>query len=187
MPSSLSLRRTLLPALLAAALAAPTAFAQQASGDQVIRSWIDEVKLDDGSVTTWTVTLTYNATTGEYARTAVDASGAVVDRLVTPYPIAAPNEAEIERARALILADPELRALYEAATNPVLSGGFVLSREDGHPCGPGSRCLQFDLYDVNDAAREVNRIRFVIVDARDFSVVDADFDPRHGNATRFNR
>src|SRR5690606_1023764 len=150
-------------------------------------SWTDEVKLDDGSTEVRIVTDTFNPQTGAYTRTVTTEEGKVVERSVRDGAFVRPSEEEIRLARQAILNHPEIAPLVASAANPVLSGGFVLSREDGHPCGPGSRCLQFDLYDVNDAAREVNRIRFVIVDARDFSVVDADFDPRHGNATRFNR
>src|SRR5690606_26626417 len=114
-------------------------------------------------------------------------SGALVERTVLPPSLMSPNEDEIAQARALILNDAELSALYEAAAEPTLSGGFVLLREEGHPCGPGSRCLQFDMYDVDHAARNVERIRYVVVDLRTNTIVSRNFDPSaNGNATRFN-
>jgi len=183
------MRRTLfsllLPTLLLGVL--PAAHAQNATGDRVLRSWIDDVKLDDGSQARWTFTVTYNANTGEYAETITGQSGELIDRTVGNMSMIRPTLEEIEMARAIIFADPDLSELYERAANPELSGGFVLQREAGHPCGPGSRCLQFDMFDVDVAAREVNRLRYVIVDVRDGTLVSNDFDPSaDGNATRFN-
>ena len=181
------LLRGLSALVIAAALfaAAPAADAQD--GERVIRSWVDEVKLDDGSTAQWTIALSYDAVSGQYARTVTDASGALVERTVLPPSLMSPNADEIARARALIFDDAELSALYEAAAEPTLSGGFVLLREEGHPCGPGSRCLQVDMYNVDHAARSVERIRYVVVDLRTNTIVSRDFDPSaNGNATRFN-
>jgi hypothetical protein len=173
--------------LLAAAAAAP-AGAQETTSERTIRSWVDDVKLDGGATARWTFAITYDAATGQYARTARDASGAVVLHEALPSSLVAPNEEEIEAARQIILGDPELAALYEQAAEPVLSGGFVLLREEGHPCGPGSRCLQFDMYEVDHAARRVSRLRYVVVDLRTGTLVSRDFDPSaNGNETRFNR
>jgi len=165
----------------------PVANAQNATSERVLRSWTDNVKLDDGSRSLWTFTTTYNTDTGEYARTITDESGALVERTTQTTSLARPTDDEIEMARAVIFADPDLSELYERADNPELSGGFVLQREAGHPCGPGSRCLQFDMFDVDVVARRVNRIRYVVVDVRDGTLVSKDFDPSaDGNATRFN-
>ena len=175
----------LLPALLWGAL--PSANAQNATGERVIRSWTMDVKLDDGSRALWTFTVTYDADAGEYIRTTTDESGALIERTIQTTSLVRPTPEEIEMARAVIFADPELSELYERADTPVLSGGFVLQREAGHPCGPGSRCLQFDMVDVDKAARRVNRIRYVVVDVRDGTLVSNDFNPStDGNATRFN-
>jgi hypothetical protein len=174
--------------LLAAAAAAPAGAQGAAAAERTIRSWVDDVKLDDGTTARWTFAVTYDAATGQYARTARDASGAVVLREALPASLISPNEEEVETARQIILDDPELAALYEGARAPQLSGGFVLLREEGHPCGPGSRCLQFDLYDVDHAARRVTRLRYVVVDLRTGTLVSRDFDPSaNGNETRFNR
>ncbi|MCH7975453.1 MAG: hypothetical protein IIC18_02720 [Bacteroidetes bacterium] len=183
------MRRTLFSLLLPAILlgAFPAANAQNATGERVIRSWIDNVKLDDGSRATWIFTITYNADAGEYARTITDESGALIKRTVGNMSLVGPTPAEIEMARAVIFADPVLSELYEQAENPELKGGFVLQREAGHPCGPGSRCLQFDMFNVDRVARRVDRIRYIVVDVRDGTLVSRDFDPSaDGNATRFN-
>lgn len=174
--------------VLAAALAVAAPAAQAQDAQRVIRSWTDDVKLDDGTTARWTTTLAYDAGSGQYTRTVTDASGALVERTVMDNPLLSPNEEEIERAKAIILADPELRALYDQAPNPELSGGFALVREEGHPCGPGSRCLQFDMFNVDHAARRVDRIRYVVVDLRSGTIVSRNFDPStNGNETRFNR
>ena len=186
------LRLTAVPiaAFLSLALlfgALPAANAQNANGERVLRSWVDDVKLDDGSQALWTFTVTFNTDTGEYARTITDEDGTLIERTVQTTSLIGPTDEEIEMARAVIFADPDLSELYERAANPELSGGFVLQREAGHPCGPGSRCLQFDMFDVDTAARRVNRIRYVVVDVRYGTLVSKDFDPSaDGNATRFN-
>ena len=166
---------------------APVVEAQNATGERVLRSWVDDVKLDDGSQALWTITVTFNTDTGEYIRTVTDDKGTLIERQVQTASLIGPTDEEIEMARAIILNDPDLSELYERADNPELSGGFVLQREAGHPCGPGSRCLQFDMFDVDVVARRVNRIRYVVVDVRDGTLVSKDFDPSaDGNATRFN-
>ncbi len=164
-----------------------SAAAQNAAGERVIRSWIDTVKLENGSRAEWTFAVSYDADAGEYAKTITDESGVLVRRSVETTSLIGPNDEEIETARAIIFADAELKSLFEHAANPALEGGFILQREEGHPCGPGSRCLQFDMFDVDVAARQVNRIRYVVVNLRDHSLVSRDFNPStDGNATRFN-
>ena len=180
------MRRTLFSLLLSALLLGvlPSANAQNATGERVLRSWTMDVKLDDGSRALWTFTVTYDTDAGEYIRTTTDESGALIERTIQTSSVIPPNQEEIEMARAVIFADPDLNELYGRAENPHLSGGFVLQREAGHPCGPGSRCLQFDMVDVDVAASLVNRIRYVVVDVRDGTLVSNDFDPSEGNVSR---
>jgi len=157
-------------------VAAPAASAQTATGERVLRSWTTDVKLDDGSRALWTFTATYNTDTGEYARTITDESGALIERTVQTTSLARPTGEEIEMARAVIFADPDLSELYERADNPELSGGFVLQREEGHPCGPGSRCLQFSLINSDVATQGANEHRIVVVDVRYGTLVSNNFD-----------
>ncbi len=172
--------------LLALALTALVSVAPTAEAQYVIRSSTADVKLDDGTAARWTTTITYDAASGEYVRTVTDASGTLIKQEVTEQALYGPSDAEVEQAKALILGDAELRALYDRADNPTLAGGFVLAREAGHACGPGSRCLMFDMYDVD--GRSAERIRFVVVDVGTNQIVSRDFDPaRNGNETRFNR
>ncbi len=172
-------------ALVACGVLAPLgARAQEAAaapglpaGVRVIRDVMDEVKLPDGSSAVWHIVTTYDPASGETVRTITDASGAVVERTVRVGTLMAPSAAEVAAGEALVRADTDVARLIAAARQPVVQGGFILLREEGHPCGPGSRCLQYDVVDVNESAREVQRIRYVVVDLRTNRVISNDFDP----------
>ena len=182
--------RRLAPLALVLVMLAPAelVLAQEASSARVLRTWVDDVKLDDGTTARWTFTITYDAEAGLYTRTVRDDAGAILEESITPHSLASPTDEEMQQAQAIILANPTLRELYDGAKRPILEGGFELVREAGHACGPGSRCLQFDLYDVDDDARRVDRLRYVVVDLRTGELVSADFDAaRNSNETRFNR
>jgi hypothetical protein len=171
-------------ALALGIIAAPGAFAQNAANVHVLRDYVDEVKLPDGTAAQWRFVVTYDPVSGETVRTVTDESGREVERTATTQTLARPSEEEMDRAEALVRADPEVAALIAAARQPVVHGGFVLLREDG-PCGPGSRCLQFDVADVHEAERRVERLRYVVVDLRNDSIVSNDFDPAtDGNVSR---
>ena len=87
----------------------------------------------------------------------------------------APTEAEDAAAHALVAAHPVLARLVRAAAYPVeVRGGFPLVREAG-ACGPGSRCLSYDM--IEQTPGGPRRLRYVIVDLRDPRVVSADADP----------
>jgi len=183
-----------MPSRLTAALAAlaflaigtaPVGLAQNAANVHVLRDYVDDVKLADGTSAQWRIVVTYDPASGETVRTVADESGRVIERTATTESLARPSEEEIARAEALVRADTEVAELIAAARQPVVQGGFILLREEGHPCGPGSRCLQFDVADVDEAARRVERLRYVIVDLRTDSVVSNDFDPAtQGNVRR---
>ncbi|HLA63307.1 MAG TPA: hypothetical protein VK610_02690 [Rhodothermales bacterium] len=168
--------------LVSGALAPLCAQAQDAAapglpvGVRVIRDIYDQVKLPDGSEAVWHIVTTYDPGSGESVRTVTDASGAVIERTVRVGTLMAPNAEEVAAAEALLRADPELSGLIAAADEPVVQGGFILLREEGHPCGPGSRCLQYEVVDVDAATRQVELIRYVVVDLRTGRVVSNDFD-----------
>ncbi len=171
-------------ALIALVAVAPAADAQDAQ--RTIQSWTGDVKLDDGTTARWTTEVVYDAENKQFVRTVTDASGAIVEQETMKSGLFGPSDEEIEVARAMILGDEELGALYDQAKNPTLSGGFALVREEGHACEPGSRCLMFDMYDVS--GRSAERIRFIVVDLGTNTIVSRDFDPdRNSNETRFNR
>lgn len=176
-------------ALIALALAtigpaAPGALAQNAANVHIVRDYIDEVKLDDGSTAQWRVVIAYDPASGETVRTVTDEAGRTIERTATVGSLARPSADEVARGEALVRADPEVAALIASARNPVVQGGFILLRDDG-PCSPGSRCLQFDVANVDEAARRVERLRYVVVDLRTDRVVSNDFDPAtQGNVRR---
>ena len=165
-------------AVLAAVLLACSAGAVQAQDAlRVLYSATDEVKLPDGSTARWQFSTTYDPSSGEYVRTVTDHHGQTVERTVTTTGLFGPTADEVSRAERLIHTDPEMAALIAAGDNAQVSGGFILNREPGHACGPTSRCLQFDVFSVPTGQRP-ERIRYVIVDARTWQIVDRDFDPR---------
>jgi hypothetical protein len=169
--------------LLAVALlvACPPALAQGAAGaplgPRILHDIVDDVKLDDGTTARWRFVTTYDPATGITEQVVTDEAGQVVRRESGLGGLDVPSPEEIDAAEAIIRADPELAALLSAARDPRVSGGFILQREAGHACGPGSRCLQFDLINVDREARRNTRIRYVVVDMRQGRVLDRDFDP----------
>jgi hypothetical protein len=164
---------------------ATPARAQNAANVQVVRDYVDEVKLADGTSAQWRIVTTFDPSSGEIVRTVSDESGRVLERTATTSTLQRPSLDEVARAEALVRADPEVAALIASAQQPVVQGGFVLLREEGHPCGPGSRCVQFDVADVHEAERRVERLRYVVVDLRTDRIVSNDFDPAtEGNVRR---
>lgn len=161
---------------------APGARAQNAvgfpAGPRVLHEITDDVKLDDGSSARWHFVTVYDPASGETTQTVTDATtGALIRRESGLGGMAVPGRGEVEMATAIIQRDPELASIIAAAPNALVTGGFTLRREEGHPCGPGGRCLQFDIVNVNESARQVERLRYVIVDLRNGTVFDRDFDP----------
>lgn len=169
---------------LTALLAAP-AFAQgqaalSPTASRTLFDAVDHVKTDDGTYATLHTTLVYDPAAGTYTRTVTDVAGAVVETTVTEVAVVGPTDEEAAAARALIQAQPELARLMAAADGDVqIEGGFPLVREEGHACGPGSRCLQYDVYATTPGVRAAERIRYVLVDLRAQRVLDADFDVLH--------
>jgi hypothetical protein len=182
MPPRLTL--ALIALVIAIGSAAPAALAQNAANVTVVRDYIDEVKLDDGTTAQWRVVIVYDPASGETIRTVTDETGRTIERTASIGTLLRPSEEEVARGEAMVRADPEVAALIASAQNPVVQGGFILVREDG-PCAPGSRCLQYDVAEVLEAERRVERLRYVVVDLRTDRVVSNDFDPAtQGNVRR---
>ena len=174
--------------LLAALLAAPGLAAAQdavsATAPRLLADGVNTLKGDDGARVTLRSTMTYDPVAGEYVREVFDAAtGAFVERTVLTSPMIRPTAEEDAAAKALILADPEVAALVAAAAYPVqVEGGFPLMREAGHGCGPGSRCLQYDVFEVGPGELGAERLRYVVVDLRTLTLFSNDFDVvREGN------
>lgn len=137
----------------------------------------DSVKTDDGSYAQITTTVRYHPEAGEYVRTTEDDSGRLLSRHVRTSTVAGPTAGEETVAQALVREDPEVAAAIASADHPVIvQGGFPLVREAG-ACGPGSRCLTYDVLEVAPGARAPRRLRYVVVDLRSVRVLDPDADP----------
>jgi hypothetical protein len=164
--------------VLAPASRAQTTLQVSATESRVLSDITDRLKTDDGSYATLRSTVTYDPASGEYTHLVVNQETAEeVRRLVTTVGTVPPSAAEEEAAVAIIGAHPELSALIRDADHPVtISGGFPLVREAGHGCGPGSRCLQYDVMQIVPGQRAAERIRYVVVDMRSLTMFSTDFN-----------
>ncbi len=165
-------------ALLTAPLAAqPSAVARLApEAPRVLFASLDSVKTDDGRHALVRTVLRYDPAAGTYTHRIEDAEGQTLAERVTTTTLAAPTVAEEAAAQALIAAHPDLRRRVGSAEYPVeVRGGFPLVREAGAACGPGSRCLSYDV--IEQTPGGPRRLRYVVVDLRDPRVVSADADP----------
>ena len=145
---------------------------------RVLSDITDTVKDDDGQRVTLRTVLAYDPAAGEYVQTVTESDGTVRSRAVQPTRVVRPTAEEDAAARALIAADPGVAPLVSRAQHPVeISGGFQLVREAGHGCGPGSRCLQYDVYEIVPGETFARRLRYVVVDLRELRVFSNDFDP----------
>lgn len=173
------------PAVFALALLLPgAAFAQSpaalaSSAPRVLADGTDRVKGDDGGRLHVRSTVEYHPASGEYVLTVTDLdTGEVLKREVSLTNSVQPTEAEEAAAQQIIRTDPVLAPLIAAADHEVVvSGGFPLVREAGHPCGPRSRCAMYDVMERIPGQAVAERIRFVVVDLRTMTLFSDDFDP----------
>ena len=165
-------------AALALAAAPPAVAAQPAASrfslaaPRVLFATSDSVKADDGRRVRVVTTVTYDPAAGLYTHVVRDGEGRVLSRAVRTSSTAGPTAEEDAAARALVAAHP---AVARARTRrPVgIGGGFPLVREGGL-CGPGSRCLSYDVVEGAGEGEPARRVRYVTVDLRDGRVVEAD-------------
>lgn len=179
LPIRLTLAGTLAVGLaLSGPAAAQDAVALSPTSQRVLSDITDTVKDDDGGRVTLRTVLAYDPTAGEYVQTVTESDGSLRARTVLPTPMIRPSAAEDAAAKALVALDPEVAARIAGAQHPVeISGGFPLVREAGHGCGPGSRCLQYDVYEIVPGETFARRIRYVVVDLRALRLFSNDFDP----------
>jgi hypothetical protein len=145
---------------------------------RVLSDITDTIKDDDGTRVTLRTVLEYNPASGEYVRTVTEENGTVRDRTVRTSQMARPTPAENDAAQTLIGLDPEISTLIARAQNPVeILGGFQLVREEGHGCGPGSRCLQYEVIEVVPGEAFGRRMRYVVVDLQNLQLFSNNFDP----------
>ena len=181
---SLHMQTLLRLAVLGVALALPGAALAQsvdavsASSPRVLADGVMTLKGDDGVRVTQRSTMTYDPVAGEYVREVTDAdTGRLLERTVLRSTMVRPTPAEDAMAQEIIRADPEVAALIAAARHEVrVEGGFPLVREAGHGCGTGSRCFQYDVYELVPGQLAAERLRYVVVDLRSLSMFSNDFD-----------
>ena len=137
--------------------------------------------------------LTYDPTAGEYVQTVTDVTPgreATLRRrdVKAVYPLG-PTTAEDAAAQSLVAFDPEVAPLMSRSPYPVrIQGGFPLVREAGHACGPGSRCLQYEVLELVPGEPYGRRLRYVVVDLQAVRVLSSDFDPgRRGQSRQSSR
>ncbi len=145
---------------------------------RVLSDITDTVKDDDGQHVTLHTVLTYDPVAGEYVRTVTTLDGRVRERNVQTAHIFRPTREEDQAARAIVALDPEIAAMMSRSAYPVeISGGFQLLREEGHGCGTGSRCLQYEVMQTVPGENFARRMRYVVVDLRTLELFSNDFDP----------
>lgn len=166
--------------LLVALLGALPAAAQSAAptAPRVLHESAYDAKGDDGQPIRVTNRLVYDPAAGTYTHTWTDANGAILKQTVETVAMVQPTPEEAETAEALVREHPEVAAAIAGARyEAVVAGGFPYTREAGHACGPGSRCVQYDVYQIIPGTKRGERLRYVVVDLRTNTVVDADLDP----------
>ena len=167
--------------VLALVLLAVPARAQGArsTAPLVLHDAVVEVKSETGGPVLYRYATVYDPVAGTYTSTVMDTeSGEEIERRVTRAEMINALPEEAEAAESLIRTDPEIGSLIDRADRGVVvSGGFAVTREEGHPCGPGSRCAMFDIWEPKRADRPSRRIRYVIVDLRTMSFVTRDANP----------
>lgn len=170
-----------LTAVLAVLFVVPVAGAQplrlSASSPRVLFSVSDSVKTDRGVRERVTRTVTYDPVAGTTTDRTTGTDGHVFRESVRMSSVIAPTPDEAEAARMLTASHSDIAPLIAGARGTVrVEGGFPLVREDGHPCGPGGRCVLMDVFETTPG-RPAERLRYVIVDLRTLRVLDADADP----------
>ena len=147
-------------------------------GTMDLGEWTDAVKTDHGkearryhAVYEWDTGLTH-----EYVYT-LDGK-LVSERSYRAAPT--PSPAEIEEAKAIVLADPEVAAILSRQPEVSLQGGFAIEQTAAEgPCTERTRCLQMLLFDGN------NVVRHMLVDMRTSSILERDYiPPRNRGAAR---
>ncbi len=161
-----------------APVAAQQAVTLSRTAPRVLSDITDTIKDNDGSRVTLRTVLEYDPSSGEYIQTVTEASGALRSRDVSRAMMVRPTRDEEAAARTLLSLDPAIAAVMSRSAYPAfIEGGFALVREAGHACGPGSRCLQYDVMQSVPGESFARRMRYAVVDLQTLTVVSNDFDP----------
>jgi hypothetical protein len=139
-------------------------------GTMDLGEWTDAVKTPKGkearhyrAVYDWDTGLTH-----EYAYT-LDGK-LVSQRAYRAAPTPSPEE--VEEAKAIVLADPEVTQILRRQPDLSLQGGFAMEQtpQEG-PCTQRTRCLQMLLFDGD------NVVRHMLVDLHTGTILERDYIP----------
>jgi hypothetical protein len=152
-----------------AQVAAP---ATRHSGELLLRSWQDEVKID-GSDHLRRVEIAYDYGLGKARRRTYDAQDQLIsDEVLAEQP--RPNPAEIEEAFNTVRRDPELGQLARSL-NAQLDGGFLVREPEGKPCGPPTRCVQVHM--LSESRRKMHHRSAVDLSHGRGRIAHRDYEP----------
>ncbi len=131
---------------LSAQVAAPTTQLHE----EVLRSWLDRVKIDGRDQARF-VEIVFDYELGVARRRVYDAQDVLIsDEVLSGQPRPTPDE--IDEAFNTVRGDLEFDQLARS-TNAVIDGGFLLREAAGKPCGPPARCLQ--VYMFSESGHEI--------------------------------
>lgn len=110
-----------------------------ATGERLLRSWQDTVKIH-GRDQPRTVEVLYDYDAAVGLRRTYDADGALLyEQVLGTQP--QPSREEIAEAFSTVRNDTALGGLSRMV-GARLDGGFILNEAQGEPCGRGTRCIQ---------------------------------------------
>ena len=157
-------------AIAAVCAMAPEAVAQEQSS-RVLSTYMDPVKLADGTETVYRYEVSFDYETGVTLRRAYDASGALVETVeLSQQP--APTPEEITKAKSIIMEDAAI-STEMARESATIEGGFLLYADQHPACVAPARCLQFDIMPPS----KIESVRFVVVDLSKGTIVERDLFP----------
>ncbi len=139
--------------------------------EEVLRSWLDRVKID-GHDEPRLVEIVFDYQLGVARRRVYDGQDWLIsDEVLAGQPRA--TTAEIDEAFDTVRRDPELGQLARSV-NAIIDGGFLLREAAGKPCAPPARCLQ--VYMFSEDGHEELRRPIVDLNPRG-QIVYRDYNP----------
>jgi hypothetical protein len=147
-----------------------------ASRVRLIRRWSEPITLD-GKTTLGHVEILFDYDQGVAIERLIDHDGKVISTNVHKKGQGAPGPTaqEIREAKEFVRGDEELGRII-ARTGAQLQGGFILNEPVGHPCEPGTRCIQIKL----NTADGIGFIRWAVVDMTKMKFAYRSYMPSTG-------
>jgi hypothetical protein len=163
---------------LAGGLSAQTWVGRDTRPVRLLRTWYDSIKTRQGDVPR-RVDVVYDYSQAAAFERAYTLDGRLMwSRRIRVNP-PQPSHEEIEEAKNIVRADPELsRVMTRFAAE--LEGGFLTEERRGKPCGPGTRCVLLQLV----APRHAGLIRWTAVDLVKQRIAYLTFIPSEHGAVK---